>query len=319
MPAILTHYTFALEAIPEAERPFEALVRLGAQGPDTFMAYGTVPWHKRVDKKKVQQWGHTMHALPVESVYWKMVTYALKSPDKELLFAYIDGLLMHYAVDRIFHPYIFARSGFDENGQLTGYYSWSHGFFEAVLDKTFAKRKKTYRKMDQCIRCDEEQVKKVSKMWAFASPMRLDEDAFFQSYEDFVGAEKLLYTKTGAKRGLFRMLGKYSTPFAQAHPGRIKRYAAIDVENAGNALWRDPCTLEEHHESIDEMFQISMREYREVHELLMRAKEGKDVFDAFQAWTRHIDHDGSPIGMRKTHFDLCWTALGRKKLLPPDK
>ena len=81
MPAILTHYTFALMAIPEEDRPFAALVNLGSQGPDTFMAYGTVPWVKREEKKKIQQWGHTMHSLPVGSVYLKMVDYASHSPD----------------------------------------------------------------------------------------------------------------------------------------------------------------------------------------------------------------------------------------------
>ena len=316
MPAILTHYTFALMAIPEEDRPFVSVVNLGSQGPDTFMAYGTVPWVKRAEPQKVRQWGHTMHALPVGSVYLKMIEYANKSADKELLFAYIDGILMHYAVDRIFHPYIFYRSGFNEHGKLEGYYSWSHGFFEALLDKTLAKRKGTYMKMSRCIKCDEEDVKKISAMWAYASPAHLDDLAFYRSYKDFVGAENLLYTPTGLKRPLFRLLGKYSTPNSQSHPRFMKKYLPLDVENLSHSLWYDPCTEQEHHESIDDLFERSLAEYREVHQLLLSAKEGVDVSEEFVAWTRNLDHDCTPIGSVKKRYELCWKTLGRKNLLP---
>lgn len=319
MPAILTHYTFALEAIPKEDEPFRAVVNLGSQGPDTFMAYGTVPGKKRQDVEKVRQWGHTMHALPIETVYLKMMEYANRSPDKDMLYAYIDGILMHYSVDRICHAYIFYRSGFDENGRLIGYWSWSHGFFEAILDKTFAKRKGTYCRMDKCILSPQEQVQAISKMWAYASPAHLEEDAFYQSYEDFVGAEKLLYTPTGTKRLLFRLIGKYSTPYAQAHPRSLKKYASMDVENHGHMSWKNPCTGEEHNFSLDEMFEIAHKDFEEVHQLVERAKKGEDIAKAFQEWTRGIDHEGSPIGQKRTMMDLCWVPLGRKGLLPPKK
>ena len=319
MPAILTHYNFALMAIPEEDRPFTSVINLGTQGPDAFMAYGTVPWLKRKEVAKIRQWGHTMHALPVGSVYLKMVDYARESPDRDLLFAYIDGLLMHYAVDRIVHPYIFYRTGFDEHGRLVGYYSWSHAFFEAILDKTLSKRKGTYQKMSRCILCDEEDVKKISKMWAYASPTHLDDEAFYRSYLDFVAAENLLYTPHGLKRPLFRLLGKYSTPNAQAHPRSLKKYAPIDVENESHALWYDPCTKQEHHESIEEMLGISLTEYKAVHQMLLAAKEGADITDEFNAWTRNLDHDGTPIGTQKKHYLLCWETLGKKNLLPKQK
>lgn len=319
MPAILTHYTFALEAIPVEDEPFRAIVNLGSQGPDTFMAYGTVPLRKRSEVEKVRQWGHTMHALPIETVYLKMMEYANLSSDKDMLFAYIDGLLMHYAVDRIFHAYIFYRSGFDENGRLVGYWNWSHGFFEAILDKTFAKRKGTYCRMDKCIRSPKEQVEAVSKMWAYASPTHLREEDFALSYDDFVGAEKLLYTPTGAKRLLFRLLGRYSTPYAQAHPRFIKKYAKMDVENIDHALWKNPCTGEEHFESIDEMFAQALSDFEAVHALVKRAKNGEDIREEFVAWTKGIDHEGSPLGQRRTMMDLCWLSVGKKGLLPPKK
>ena len=317
MPAILTHYTFAKETIPEEDRPFAAVVNLGSQGPDTFMAYGTIPWRKRHEVVKIRQWGHTMHSLPVGSVYLKMVEYAQKSPHKDVLFAYIDGILMHYSVDRIFHAYIFYRSGFDQNGNLKGYWSWSHAFFEAILDQTFAKRKKTYQKMSKCILSPEDQVKEISKMWAYASPAHLDEEAFYRSYKDFVSAENMLYTPLGIKRPLFRLLGKYSTPWAQSHPRFPKKFAVIDVENNGHTLWRDPCTGEEHHESVDEMFASCQESFRKVHQLILSAKAGSDITEEFNLWCDNLDHNGAPIGGKRVYKELCWEVVGKKNLLPP--
>ena len=317
MPAILTHYTFALSAIPKEDERFSAVVNLGSQGPDTFMAYGTLPWKKREEVTKIRQWGHTMHYLPVGSVYLKMMEYARTSPDKEMLFAYIDGLLMHYSVDRICHRYIFYRSGFDEHGQLKGYYSWSHGFFEAILDKTLAKKRGTYQKMSKCIESPLDQVEKISKMWAYASPAKLDDGAFLRSYEDFVGAENMLYTPTGAKRLLFRLIGKYSTPYAQAHPHSIKKFEVLDVINESHTVWYDPVTKEEHKESVEEQLQMAHARYLEVHELLLKAKRGEDIKEAFNEWTENIDHNGCPIGTTKKHYSLCWEVLGEAKYLPP--
>ncbi|MCR5490859.1 MAG: zinc dependent phospholipase C family protein, partial [Bacilli bacterium] len=231
MPAILTHYTFALKAIPEEDKPYQKLVNLGSQGPDTFMAYGTIPWIKRENKKKVQGFGHAMHRLDVAETYLKMAEYAKQSDTPDLLFAFLDGLFMHYCVDRIMHAYIFYRSGIDEHGGLSGYYSWSHGFFEAILDKVFAKRRGTYQKLSKCILTDDEQVKLASKMWQACSPTPLNEDDYYLSYRDFVSAENMLWTPHGAKRPFFKLLGKYSTPYSQAHPGNIHKFDKLDVTN----------------------------------------------------------------------------------------
>ncbi len=316
MPAILTHYTFALKAIPDELRPFQAAVNLGSQGPDTFMAYGTIPWRKREGKRKVQDWGHAMHSLPVEKVYLPMMDYADKQPERDLLYAYIEGILMHFCVDRLMHAYIFYRSGVDENGKLTGYYNWSHGFFEAILDKTFAPRQGTYTKLSNCIRTPKEWVEPISRMWAACSPTPLKEGDFLQSYEDFVSAEDMLYTPSGLKRPLFRALGKYSTPWAQAHPRSVKPFERMDVMNDSHMEWHNPVTDEPSTDSIMDMFEQALKDFAEVHRLVQARKAGEDILEPFKAWTRNLDHEGVPVGTKKVHYDLCWKVLGKKKYLP---
>ena len=316
MPAILTHYTFALKAIPEELVPFRAAVNLGSQGPDTFMAYGTVPWRKRNDPEKVRGWGHAMHSLPVESVYVPMMDYAAKQPERDLLYAYIDGLLMHFCLDRLMHAYIFFRSGVDKDGKLSGYYGWSHGAFEALLDKILATREGTYGKLDRCILVPDEQARVISKMWQACSPTPLSEDDFYLAYLDFVGAERLLYTPHGFKRPLFRLLGKYSTPYAQSHPRNIKPFEKMDIMNDAHKTWHNPATNEVYEDSVMELFSKALKDYEEVHKLVLAHKEGKDIREAFAKWTLGLDHEGGPVGKKKVYYDLCWKVLGQKKYLP---
>ena len=319
MPAILTHYTFALSALPEEDKAFQRIVNLGSQGPDTFMAYGTIPWIKRNDKKKVQEFGHAMHRIDVADTYYKMAEYAKKSEHADLLFAFLDGLLMHYCVDRIMHAYIFYRSGVDENGKLTGYYGWSHGFFEAILDKVFAKERGTYQKLSKCILNDDEQVKECSKMWAACAPTPLGEDDYYLSYVDFVSAENMLWNPRGTKRPLFRLLGKYSTPYSQAHPVDVKKFAPLDITNKNHAEWKNPATGEAHNWSIDEMFDMALDDFKAVHQLIVRFRNGEDIKQAMRDFTSNRDHEGGPVGVKKHIYDLCWNVLGKKKYLPSDE
>ena len=316
MPAILTHYSFALEAIPEVDRPHRDITNLGSQGPDTFMAYGSIPWRKRTNIKKIRDFGHLMHRLDITETYVEMAEYARGKEKADLLYAYIDGILMHYSVDRLMHAYIFYRSGVDENGGLSGYYSWSHGFFEAILDKVFAKKKGTYQKMYRCIECEDKDVMEVSRMWAACAPVSLGEDDFYLSYLDFVGAEKLLYNPGGVKRPLFRLIGKYSTPNAQAHPVNVHKFDAMDILNEKHAIWHNPATDEHHDESIEDLFELALKDFAEVHEILLASRRGEDVRERMREWTKSLDHEGGPIGVKKSHYSLCWEVLGKTKYLP---
>ena len=307
MPAILTHYTFALETLDNRSRVFEDVIRLGNQGPDVFMAYGTVPWRKRPDKKTINPVGAKMHHAKLYEVYGAMIDYALASPDREMLLAYIEASYAHYALDRLAHAYIFYRSGFDENGELHGFYKWSHGTFEALLDLALSKRKKTRISPYKCLLCDESRVKAISKMWANCTNFGLNEDHFYLAYLDYVGGMKLIQSKTGWKRPLLRLvMGKTSAAHAQSMPGRLGKYKALDVENLSHMEWRDPSTGETHTSSIDDLFALAHRDMKDLHELMNAARNGLNVKGELKKWERSLDHDGTPYGDVKRYQELCW-------------
>ena len=307
MPAVIVHDTFALEMIPEDEKPYIAAVRSGTQGPDLFMAYGKNPFKKREDAKEIRPWGTVMHHTPVEDVYGKMMEYAntKEAGEKELLYAYIDGLLMHFSVDRVCHPYVFYRTGFDEKGGISGSFGWWHGYFEACLDKEFGSRKGTFIRPDKAMgNLDLDSVQKIGKMWRECAPFPLKDNSYEISYKDYNDVTRMMWSPTGIKRFFVKLfMKKSSQAYSMIYPASRKEANRFDVCNDAHATWKDPCTGEEKTASFEELFEKSKEGYRAVHEILLKAKKGEDVYAELKQWADNLDHDGNPYGMEKRYSD----------------
>ena len=311
MPAVIVHDSFALEVIPEEEKAYSPIIRVGTQGPDFFMAYGTNPLKKRKDAMEIRPYGSHMHQISIVPTYWKMMQYAYskEGEEKEILFAYLDGILMHFSVDRIFHPYVFYRSGFDENGELHGKWAWAHGYFEAILDKVVGTEKGTFQRPDKAMgQAKMEEVMMISKMWASCSDVPLKEDSFALSYIDYNSVTKMMWSPHGVKRSLIRLAGKFSKPISLIYPSsrRVKKYASLDVMNKSHSLWKDPVTLEEKTDGFEELWAKAKEGYLAVHALLLRAKNGEDIEKELDDWSLHLNHDGTPLGKKKLGHENCF-------------
>ena len=299
MPFVIVHDTFALENIPETEKPFLSAVRLGTQGPDPFMAHGMNPFQKRKDKQTVNPFGGYMHHIPLAPTYAKMLGYARNQDDeatRSLLFAYIDGLLMHFAVDRVCHPYVFYRSGFDGKGQLSGIHTYRHGIFESILDREYGLEHKTYIRPDKAMgTLGLDDVKKISIMWRECTTYKLPENGFYDAYVDYRNVLKMLWSPLGIKRFFFTfVLGKHGKGISLTHPSkrRAKKYLSRDIQNKSKNIWRIPYSGEERNDSFDELIAQASRDYQEAHALLEKAKEGADIEAELADWTASLNHDG---------------------------
>lgn len=310
MPAILFHYNFALETVPEEEKPFFDAVKLGTQGPDPFFFYGIKLGKRYKDMAAINDFGGKLHQIDITEDYLKLVAYAAKSPHRELLTSYIDGLFLHYAADRTLHPYVFARTGFDEKGELHGYYKWSHAFFEAVLDKTLSLQKGTFQNPAHTLLVKEEdQVKIISRMWFEALGAPLQEDSFYLSWKCYRFAMGFLYSKSGWKRAIFALGGKHNIAMGLAYPGNMKKYEVIDVLNSKHQPWPEPVSGEEKTLGVNDLWKKAQDWYSKAHELLLSALDGHDEESRLRALVAGVNHDGTPIGGLKKHFVLCWDQL----------
>ena len=103
MPAFVTHDLFAkklLQALPfQTNQKQQRAFAWGAQGPDVLFF--------QTDLSSLALLGRQMHREQVDTVLTAWRNYALAQDDEEITF-YFCGLLSHYCLDTVLHPYVYA-------------------------------------------------------------------------------------------------------------------------------------------------------------------------------------------------------------------
>lgn len=139
MPALITHYLFGEEALPQvddvvgtAESERNAFL-IGCQGPDPFFFGVTTP-----RGSDVRALGRQMHRRKMGAALEQMRSDLAKLPenDRSAGHAFVCGLLAHYALDRAAHPYVYAMEYelCDNSAELGDAYSEVHAVIESELD-----------------------------------------------------------------------------------------------------------------------------------------------------------------------------------------
>ena len=302
MPAALTHYLFALENLSCAEDG-EAFL-LGTQGPDPFFFYGMVPWRKKEAPKKIRDYGEWIHHHDFSPIYAEMARYAhsQSGEKKATLLSYLLGLWLHYCLDRACHPYVFYRSGFDEEGQLKGHYGYAHKVFEALLDATLASQHKLP-SAKKAMDCAENKVRDISAMWEGGSPETLSASTFCDSWRDYRTVEGFLQSKTGWKRAFWKILGKENVLYAFSYPTSLEKKARLDVLNLGRAEWKNPVTGVPSNDSIPLLFAQAKELFLKGREALLRFGSEGEAEASLLALQSSLDHDGCLWGEKKKFKD----------------
>lgn len=107
MPAFCTHYLFFEDSkefmCSLADFPLnEKVCALGSQGADIFFFHKIYfPLHS---KRKI---GSALHRAKPEDIFNAFAEYVRKNPDPTAK-SYIYGFILHYALDRRCHPYVYA-------------------------------------------------------------------------------------------------------------------------------------------------------------------------------------------------------------------
>ena len=110
MPALVTHYEFALRVfsklkkagVPVANRE-TALI--GAQGPDIFFFHRVLPWEPGESYVTAGQKLHKISPALTFEEFRRVLNREKRQYDAML--GYVEGFFCHYALDRATHPYIY--------------------------------------------------------------------------------------------------------------------------------------------------------------------------------------------------------------------
>lgn len=137
MPAFSTHYAFAVEMKEFIEQncnfqlDTNALM-IGTQGPDIFFFHRAIPL--LMYGKSYRKTGSAMHRSKPSDVFECAAKYISKSKEKEIALSYFYGYILHYALDRNCHPYIFCYQKKMQEKMPQIHHSSIHNMIELGLD-----------------------------------------------------------------------------------------------------------------------------------------------------------------------------------------
>ncbi len=315
MPAITTHYIFADSHLPK-ETAFRKATVLASQGPDPFFFFGQLPW-SRHDKKlyqKINHFGNALHREDITDIYYAMIEYAKTSEDKELLFAFIRGLFLHYVLDRNCHRYVYAKTGFSDDPILAKFYSSCHTKTESAIDKLLGEEYGCWNENpDYCLSLDDESLMKISKMIYEANRVSdkdpsIQEDSYFLSVHDYRKAMKFINKPHAFKRWLTRRIGAESMAFSLNYPRDLKKvYGDIDFLNEAHREWPDPTTGKMSKKSFKELMDDAWEDYLRISPSLEEAFLGKNTKETIRKWVDNITHNGNPVGTKMQYMDVFFS------------
>jgi hypothetical protein len=314
MPNSLTHYLFAKTNALDDEKHFDATL-LGAQGPDPFFFYGTLWKLFRFHSHDVNSFGGVVQHRDLVVPYETMMDYAYHSPDKELLFAYIDGLFLHYVVDCACHPFIFYRTGFtdrpEDSEEIHRYYNFSHMSFEVDVDFILSHRANAFQRIDKVLKLSNHDLRKISRMWYAMNCQALHHPnihpySYYWTVKDFRFVEKNAWDKNGKKKALAkRLFGPTSLMYGMIFPQNLDAFKDLDFFNEAHAPWKMPAG-EMRTESFFDLLEVAKSRYRKLHAVLLQAEKGENVHSSFEAIVGGLNHEGIIPDSPKRYWKLIW-------------
>ena len=213
MPGFLTHYIGGQSVLDAAGSkisgyiaPAGKLYNLGTQGPDIFFYY--IPGFITA---RIRGVGTQMHESDLGRYFMYMGDFIKnsKSPaQRQILFAYTAGFLVHYAVDVHTHGYVYGRTHYPPTPKIEE--STRHRHFETSVDVLMLDRMYGRRPCDYI-------------QWQLISPEKLRLRVAASAMSDAI---REIYNRDIGPIDVYRAMGQMAafTRLLQSGSGRRKRW-----------------------------------------------------------------------------------------------
>jgi len=287
MPGFLAHYiagqavsnSIAIN-IREKIKQYERLYNLGTQGPDIFFYY--FPGHMR---KRSRGIGSEMHQNNLGPFITKMARLAkgFDAEDRDLLFAYTAGLVMHYALDTCAHPYVYARTHQDTATKLKN--SADHRVFETAIDIALLKLVSGKKPADysqwELICAENVHLAMAAKAMSHAIKSvyhrEIPPKDVFKAMRHMIGLTKLLRSRRGRRKKWMELIENLSLrqPIFSSMVHAQTVDGSLDYLNEQKTPWQPPweetdfCTdsfIDRYHQAVESGLQMIQYLYNYVYE-----------------------------------------------------
>lgn len=274
MPAYCTHYIFACELLPSLAKqaPFDLnsdAVMLGTQGPDIFFFHRIAPWMPGRSLRKI---GSRLHRAKPGDLLDAMAEYCTRcSTNKSVARSYAYGFILHYALDRQCHPFVYAKQQelIDNGSNL--HKSTLHNIVEMSMDSVLL-HEKLQIDAPQCFNTavtvpnDPAVLDEVARLLCFTVyrvlGKRLQISAARQACIDTKTAQRLLRDAHGQKAKIIGVIETILSPFT-GHFQLTSMLRPKDLEkakkygNIENRNWRSPYAPGVRTESFFDLYRLA--------------------------------------------------------------
>lgn len=284
MPAFSTHYLFAKDMMPEIRRlfPFESLnedaVFYGTQGPDFLFFHRILP---TMPGKSLNYVGSAVHKSDPAALFEAMADYIAVNVrcDKETAYSYFCGFILHYALDRAVHPFVYwAVDEIKKNERSRVHPFIVHNRIEFNMDMHFLREKENVtdaRKYGtkRLLSGDEKLINEIATASAFAfsavCPGKIySANKFAQAFLDFRCMQGLINDYRAWKIPLIKAIQFPLKPLIG--PGLTammlleKPDEKFDYMNKNKASWSYPGSENYSEKSVFELFEEAKAEASEM-------------------------------------------------------
>lgn len=276
MPAFSTHYIFAKEMLAAVKEISDFEINeeaffYGAQGPDIFFFHRVFPW---MIGKPLRKTGSLLHRSKPSDIFESMRKYCIKSSKKSIALSYVCGFILHYALDRNCHPYVyFLENKITEKNRLTNPHT-AHNIVEFSMDSYLLNKRmgiKNPEKFDtaQTLGGSDDVIREIGKLLSYTvgkvTQTKITPHQAETALRDLKYIQKLTLDKYGVKRFFLTILETLLAPFsknfkftAMMRPRDLeksKKYGNID-----NKIWQSPFNDGKRNESFEELFELSKKD-----------------------------------------------------------
>ncbi len=226
MPAFSTHYFFASDMMPYLKKNMrfklnEDAVYMGAQGPDIFFSHRAIPLFWR--GKTLRKAGSVLHRSKCGELLDEMTKYCKNESERpDIAKSYVCGFILHYALDRCAHPYIYEKQNEVMEERHYKNAPSAHNIVELSIDSVMVEerlgiQKPLSAKTAFMFKFNEEELSEAAKTAAEMAPSVSNPKFTVLDVEtalmDEARIQGVLSDKTGLKKILAVILETLASPF----------------------------------------------------------------------------------------------------------
>lgn len=293
MPAFSTHYIFAKEMMPFLKKTAcfdinEDAVYFGAQGPDIFFFHRIMPW---MIGKPLLKYGSLLHNAKPSDLFENMRNYCNISKYAHIAKSYVYGFILHYALDRSCHPYVYClQNEITDRHRFTNPHS-AHNTIEFSLDSYMLSKRLGIKcpsafNTAETVSSDERVTAEIGRLLEYIIPKTIGKQITAKQGElalrDMKYIQELTRDPKGIKHLFVAPVELLLAPFSKNYKftslmrpkdlEKAKKYANID-----NRVWQSPFANGERCESFEDLFELSKKDAEQMTVLYQDGADCREI------------------------------------------